>query len=131
MRQRSKLVLVRRRLEGWREQYGGRGRPIPDGLWNMAVEVAGVEGVAATARALRVDRDRLARRVELARERERAALEPLRQASAGFIEFEAGGLCAPVRTVVRFEGRDGEKLELELAGVDVVALARAFWSRPG
>lgn len=82
-------------------------------------------GQERAAGTLRVARDRLARRVEAAHER-----EPARQASEGFIELEAGGLCAPVRTVVRFEGRDGEKLELELAGVDVVALARAFWSRP-
>jgi len=81
-------------------------------------------GQERAAGALRVARDRLARPVEAARER-----EPARQASEGFIELEAG-LCAPVRAVVRFEGRDGEKLELELASVDVVALARAFWGRP-
>ena len=92
----------------------------------MAVAVAGFEGVEATALALRVDRERLARRVKVAHE----PREPVQPASANFIELETGGLCAPGRAVVRFEGRDGEKLELELAGVDVVALARAFWSRP-
>lgn len=127
MGQRSKVGWARRRLEAWRQQHGGRGRPIPEGLWKVAVEVARVDGVEATARVLRVDRERLARRVEFAREQD--PLEARRPASEGFIELEAG-LCAPGRAVVRFEGRDGEKLELELAGLDVVALARAFWSRP-
>ena len=128
MEQRTKLAWARRRLERWREEHGGRGRPIPERLWSIAVEAAGCEGIAETARALRVDCDRLARRVELARGER--ALGPARPASEGFIELEAGGLCAPSRAVVRFEGRDGEKLELELAGLDVVALARAFWGRP-
>ncbi len=38
---------------------GGPGIPLPDELWTAAVEVARVEGVAATARAQRLDRLRL------------------------------------------------------------------------
>jgi hypothetical protein len=59
----EKLGRVQRKLAQWRGQYGGRGRPIPEEVWSAAVEVAAVEGVGATARALSVDRARLSRRV--------------------------------------------------------------------
>jgi hypothetical protein len=130
MEKQSKVRWAQRRLERWRAEYGGRGRPIPEHLWDVAVEVARAEGVEPTAIALRVDRERLARRVALAGELPAVGPGP---ASAGFVELDARGLCAPAeRAVLRFEGRDGEKFELELTGArvaDVVELARAFWSR--
>ena len=126
----SRLGRTRRRLERWREQYGGRGQPIPEDLWDAAVAVARVEVVDATARALRLDRARLTRRMG----RGSVGLglpEQPGDASDGFVEVDARGLCAPGQTVVRFEGRDGERLEVELSAyaLDVVVLARAFWSR--
>lgn len=131
MEKQSKVRWAQRRLERWRAEHGGRGRPIPEQLWSVAVEVARAEGVEPTAVALRVDRERLARRV--ARAGELPAVGPALSASAGFVELDARGLCGPAeRAVLRFEGRDGEKFELELTGAraaDVVELARAFWSR--
>jgi hypothetical protein len=56
------------------------------------------------------------------------------QASGGFVELDAGRLGLPPRTVVRFHGRDGERLEVELgagAALDLAALADAFWRRRG
>jgi hypothetical protein len=41
------------RVAAWRGESGGRGSRIPEGLWKAAVEVAQVEGVWATAKALR------------------------------------------------------------------------------
>lgn len=123
------LGTTLRRLGRWREQYGGRGQPIPEDLWDAAVEVARVEGVASTARALRLDRGRLASRVEGAAE----SLMRDRGAAGEFVELDARGLCSPGQTVVRMTGRDGERLEIALStpgAVDVVDLARAFWARP-
>jgi hypothetical protein len=131
MEKQTRVRSAQRRLERWRAAYGGRGRPIPERLWRIAVEVAQEEGVEPTALALRLDRERLARRVALACES--LAVEARRSPSAGFVELDARGLCAPAeRAVLRFEGRDGEKFELELSGAraaDVVELARAFWGR--
>ena len=61
---RTRLDQVRQRLTRWREEHGGRGQALPEELWAAAVQVAAAEGVASTARALRVDRGRLARRME-------------------------------------------------------------------
>ena len=129
---RSRLGRTRQRLQRWRERYGGPGQPIPEELWDEAVEVARIAGVDATARALRVDRGRLAHRMPLASSSGAAAEAPGR-ARDGFVELDARGLCAPGQAVLRFEGRDGERLDVELSGasgLEVAELARAFWSRP-
>lgn len=121
----ARLERIRDRLARWRERHGGPGIPLPDEIWAEAVELARVEGVSVTARALRLDRARLAARME-----EPAASV---EASDGFVEVDAGRLCLSPRTVLRFESRDGERLEVELgagSAVDVAALAAAFWNRP-
>jgi hypothetical protein len=117
---------TRRRLERWREMYGGPGRMIPEELWAEAAAIARVEGVNATARALRLDPRRLRRRME-------SCDAGSAKASEGFVEVDARGLCSPGRMVLRFEGRDGERLVVELSGAsacDVAELARLLWSRP-
>jgi len=132
MEKQSRVRWAQRRLERWRAEYGGRGRPIPERLWSIAVEVARAEGIESTALALRVDRERLARRV--ARACEPSARESTPSPSASFVELDVHGLSVPAeKAVLRFEGRDGEKFELEFTNAraaDVVELARAFWSRP-
>ena len=50
------LETVRESLTIWRRSHGGRGRPIPAALWSDAADVARANGVAETARTLRIDR---------------------------------------------------------------------------
>jgi hypothetical protein len=125
--ERPRLDQVRERLTRWRERHGGPGIPLPEPLWAAAAEVARSEGVGATARALRVDRWRLAARTEAA-EPDGGTVP-----SGGFVEIDASQLClSPQRVVVRFESGEGDRLEVELgeaATVDVVALAHAFFGR--
>jgi hypothetical protein len=128
MRGRSRLALTHTRLTQWRAQHGGRGIPVPEELWAEVVKVARVEGVGTTARALRLDRVRLEARMATARGAE------VGQASGGFVALDASRLGLSPRTVVRFHGRDGERLEVELgagAAIDLAALADAFWRRRG
>lgn len=149
MRRRVRLDQARARLARWRAQHGGRGIPVPEALWAEAVEVARVEGVEATARGLRLDRSRLAARMPLEgvgatarglrldRSRLAARMPPAGAAAGGevgarFVELDAGRLGLSPRTVIRLEGRDGERLEVELGTgvmVDVAALIDAFWRR--
>lgn len=99
-------------------------------MWAEAVEAARVEGVEATARALRLDRSRLAARMTTAGVA--ADVEASGEVGGGFVELDAGRLGLSPRTVVRLEGRDGERLEVELgagAAIDLAALAEAFWRR--
>jgi hypothetical protein len=127
----SQIESTRERLERWRREHGGTGRSIPEEFWEEAARVARAEGIAVTARALRLDRYRLARRADVEIERDTGA-EAGTGAGGGFVELSASRLCLSARTVVRLEGRDGERITVEFegaAGVDVVALAKAFWSR--
>jgi len=129
----TQLVRLGERLSRWREQHGGRGQPIPEELWVAAVQVAEAEGVQATARALRMDRARLAQRVERSQARTVAVPERTALASTAFVEVDARSVLARGQVVVRLTGRDGERLEIELAGglsaVDLTAMAHAFWSQ--
>jgi hypothetical protein len=99
-------------------------------MWAEVVEVARIEGTEATARALGLDRARLAARMpatEVAMGRPSAG-----EVGGGFVEIDAGRLGLSPRTVIRWEGRDGERLEVELAAgavIDLAALAEAFWRR--
>lgn len=126
------LSGLQRELSIWRARHGGRGRPIPAQLWERAVAVARVEGIDATARALGVDRGRLARLAGSGSTRSdglAVAPEPTR---AEFVELDARVMCGSGRTVVHLEGGDGERVRVEVSGasrVDVMALADAFWRR--
>ena len=128
---RGQLDRVQGRFSRWREQHGGRGHPIPTELWKAAAQMAAVQGVSATARALGVDRSRLARRME------RSVAAPVSQpeqtalATTAFVEVDAQKVFGQGQTVVRLTGRDGEQLEISMQGgsVDLASVARAFWDR--
>ena len=111
MRGRSRLTPDSYRLTQWRAQPGGRGIPVPEELWAEVVKVARVEGAGTTARALRLDRTRLEARIAMDRGAE------VTEACSGFVELDAGRLGLSPRTVVRFHGRDGKRLEVELSAV--------------
>jgi len=125
----KRLEQARARVSLWRSEHGGRGIALPEELWIAAVDAARVDGVAAVAQSLRMDR----RRLEVRLRRADANLERA-GGSDGFVEVDAGRLCAAPRTLIRFEGGDGERVEVELGvetSLDVVALARTFWGRRG
>jgi hypothetical protein len=132
MHGRDRLTQTRARLARWRAAHGGRGIRVPEAMWVEVVEVARVEGVEATARALGLDRARLAARMTAAQAA--AGGEPAGEVGGGFVEIDAGRLGLAARTVIRLEGPDGERLEVELGAgtmVDVAALVDAFWRRRG
>jgi hypothetical protein len=127
------LEQARVGLERWRRAHGGRGRPIPAALWSEAAEVARTHGVEATARALGVRPAKLARLVGEARtegEGGRPRAESTKFVALDGLRLDAGGERG---TVVELVGRDGERVRVEVvgdaSGVDITALARAFWSR--
>ena len=125
------LNTTREALANWRRSHGGRGRPIPAALWSDAADVARANGVAETARALRLNPGKLAKLSEDRAESARGSvIEP-----ADFVELgclELGTPREPRRTVLEFVGHEGDRVRLEVGdgvGVDFVAIARAFWGR--
>lgn len=134
----EQLKAVRDRLENWRKHRdGGRSR-VPEEFWNAAVEVARVEGVYATSKALRFNYYSLKERLALAGRAapgSRRAVNP-----ATFIEVQLASSPSPAhreaasggQTVVELVGAGGARMRIDVAGpsnVDLVGLAQAFWSR--
>jgi hypothetical protein len=125
------LEAAREALTSWRRTHGGRGRPIPPALWSKAADVARGVGVPEVARALRLDAGKLARLVEGG-----AESAPRSDVGPGdFVELgdlELGTLRVSRRTVLELVGQEGDRVRVEVGddgGVDLVAIARAFWGR--
>lgn len=126
------LRRAQRRLAAWRARHGGRGRTIPAELWAEAATLARAGGVEQTARKLRLDRRRLARLVEAEPAPPKRPAFAEARARVEFVELDAEVVCARAQMVVQLEGRDGERVRVEMSGAsatDVLAVARAFWSR--
>jgi hypothetical protein len=103
---------------------------IPDRLWALAVEAARTEGVVATAECLRLDRQRLARRVGVEPPESRCNGQSGEVAT--FVELQMSELSGGCRAVVELAGGDGEVVRMVVSDVrqlDVVGLVQAFWSR--
>ena len=91
-----------------------------------AAAVARVEGLYATAQALRFNYERLKERVAWAEGKERG------NGQSTFVELEMGQLCGGGRTVIELVGRHGDRMRVDVTGasaVDVVGLTQSFWSR--
>jgi hypothetical protein len=125
MEQTRKLMVLRRRVEGWRREGGGRGSRIPEALWNEAVAIAREAGLYATARALRFNYEGLKKR----------AVKSAGKASgdkASFVALQVPAFNGGARVVVDLVGGDGEQMRIDVSsasGMDVVSLVEAFWKR--
>jgi hypothetical protein len=87
-----------------------------------AVKVARREDVEATARALRLDQQRLKDRVGDGG-----------GSGAAFVEVSVAPVAGSGPLLVELVGRGGEQMRIHLAGESsaaLVELARAFWRRP-
>lgn len=126
-----RLSAAIQRVAQWRELHGGNGRgsQIPAELWQEAVEVARVEGVWTTARALRFKYERLKARVDSARPGAKRLGGGHGQPAfveLGMAEWSSGG-----KAVVELVSRHGDRMRIEANGasLDVAAVAQTFWSR--
>lgn len=125
------------RVERWRaHRDGGRGL-VPEDLWNAAIEVARVEGLHATSKALRFNYSSLKDRMLRA---DSAAPKPKKaDPEATFVQVQMPTLpsfappeSARGQTVVELVSTRGARMRIDVTGasrVDVVGLAQAFWSR--
>jgi hypothetical protein len=132
----------------WRKREGGgRGKRVPEELWEQAVVVARLDGLHATARATRLNYDRLKQRIgdaaEAARARgagdaeraiERTGAPRARQQAPGadsarFIALQVAPRNASHPTTIELVGRHGERMRIEVQGeVDLSGLLQAFGS---
>ncbi len=130
MQARMDLQRLSGRVERWRERREGPRARVPEELWNAAVVVARVEGVHATAKALRFNYYSLKDRVEQAPSE---AVDTTGEATTPFVEVQMPSRDArgDGSTVVELVGRRGDRMRIvaRASTVDVVGLAQAFWGR--
>lgn len=106
----GQLERLGRRLARWRVGHGGRGRRIPEWVWQEASGLASMAGVPAVARALRLAPWRLTVRARGA------------EGGAGpaFVELDAAGLMFSELTV-EIEGRSGRRARIRGGDPEIVA----------
>lgn len=130
MQARVDLQRLCGRVERWRERREGPRARVPEELWDAAVVVARVEGVHATAKALRFNYYSLKDRVEQAPSE---GVGPKEATATPFVEVQMPSLDArgDDSTVVELVGRQGDRMRI-VAGasaVDIAGLVQAFWGR--
>ena len=123
----DRLANLQLRLDAWREHHGGRGRRIPEALWQEAAEIAVSQGLARVARVLRLRRERLEQLVGEIQGEAPSSPRP------EFIELDlpATDEVLAASVWVQFEGSDGRRLQLlvpSTSSCDVGALFTAFVS---
>ena len=122
------LEQVGQQFKRWRAART-RGQHIPAVLWAAAVRMARAHGLPRVAGVLRVDQDRLQRRLEHA-----GGVVPAGKVDTRFVEL----LVAPASVTasrcecsIELENARGAKLRVELNGDGLAGLAglcNAFWS---
>ena len=141
------LAALCEQLAQWRKQGGGgRGKRIPERLWQQAAAVARVEGVLVTARATHLRVGRLQAFVAAADGRpvtrgqaQLRAVRPGAEALAGspaeprvpqFVSIPlASSSCRPALTI-ELISRSGERMRIESAeGLDLSDVVQNFWNR--
>lgn len=119
------MERTRARLERWRKGRPG-GVPIPEELWAAAAKLARRQGVSATARALRLDYNKLKRLSGHAQGPERATPSPR------FVELAVPAPVEAAACRIELNGPRGGSVKIELAAPIsaslVVELCRAAWS---
>jgi hypothetical protein len=117
------LALAERGFEQWRRSREGRER-IPERLWRMAIDVAAVCGVSATARRLRLNTTILKQRVQV------VADDQAREDGPGFVELPFLGATHVAECILEAEDAAGTKLRIHLkagATAQAVSLGRMLW----
>jgi hypothetical protein len=109
---RSTLEVVRNQFEAWRKKRSRRG-PIPEALWQAALELCKEHSIFEVSRALRLNYNGLKDRVLRARSLDHA-IKP--RPDLGFVKLEMG---SPRALSESFKG--------SLRDFDAVDLSRAFW----
>jgi len=117
------LAEAKRGFDRWRRSRKRR-RPIPEELWQMAVEAAMVHGVQPTARRLRLNPTKLKEWVQT------LAQGQASQPKTRFVELPWREAAPVSECILEAEDQAGKKLRIHLKGgatAQAAALGRMLW----
>ena len=118
---------AKHRFGEWRENRK-HGEHIPEVLWAAAIDLAKAHGVERIACELRIDHDRLKKRLLGA-----SGAMRMQGAEAGFVELFAPQAVGMGECVVELSNARGAKMRVQFQGGDMSGLAglmNTFWSAP-
>jgi hypothetical protein len=124
---RPTLEAVRHQFQTWRKRRHRRS-PIPESLWQAAVELCREHSICKVSQALRLNYSRLKNQVTPAEGRSPARGQ---HPDLGFVRLDFGAPVTPSECLVEMEAPNGARMRMSFRGVprdfDPVELGRAFW----
>ena len=115
------LKEVQQQFEQWRKTRKSR-KPIPEHLWQAAVELAKQYSINHVARLLRLNHTALKEKVEISK-----------QENPAFVEIPFPVELSPVHWTVEMDTTSGDKLRMSCQGQGavqaLVEIGKAFWGR--
>lgn len=121
------LEQVVQQFETWRNTRKGR-QPIPDLLWQAAVNLFPIYSTNKIARALRLDYTKLKKRIEDANSNSNI----IQNVSPDFIELDLGtSPAAAFECTLEIKSSSGSQLKMHWKddrGFDALEVCKAFWS---
>jgi hypothetical protein len=125
----KKLTLeqVQEQFEHWRRSRGKRGA-IPDALWQAAIMLFPDYALHRISKALRLNYTDLKHRVNA----HRSTCEQSDVSTAGFIELGLSDPMRPAECMIEMADQKGATMRMHFkgeAGLDLLELGKAFWSR--
>lgn len=151
------LAALCTQLAQWRKDGGGgRGKRIPDAVWQQAAAVARMDGIHATARAARLNFERLKASVAasdparaeaepvnvveadphqpgrrdsaaLARGKKRPLVKPQ---AAQFVSVQMGPIAPRCAMTIELTSRSGDCMRIESTdALDLAVVVQSFWSK--
>jgi hypothetical protein len=121
------LEQVQEQFEHWRRSRAKRGA-IPDALWQAAIMLFPDYGLHRISKALRLNYTDLKHRVNA----HRSICEPSDVSTAGFIELGLSGPMPPGECIIEMADQKGASMRMYFkgeAGLDLLELGKAFWSK--
>jgi hypothetical protein len=124
---RHPLEVVRNQFKTWRKSRRCRG-PIPEALWQAAVELCRDHSIFEVSRSLQLNYNGLKHRVRKARD---MGLAVGHRRGLNFVKLDLGAPIALSECQVEMEAPNGSKMRMSFRGAardfDLVDLGRAFW----
>jgi hypothetical protein len=116
--QSKAMTELRRRLDAWRSSHRAP-TPIPDELWDKAVDLAGDHGLYRTARDLHLDYGALKKRAEA------RACNPAAASGPQFLELLVPTAAAPTiaECALEVESASGAKMRIAMKNIPPAGLA--------
>ncbi len=118
---------VKDQFENWRQTRENRGR-IPDRLWEAAVSLCQTHSISQVSKTLRLNHTDLKLRVQACR----SNCQPCVVTSPSFIDLGVTGPITAAECIIEMENTNGAKMKMHFkgqAGLDLLALGKAFWRK--